>query len=185
MATVNNIFFKGVRGKLGNVVFFTRNGKTFMRMASEGGRKRKPTPQQNKITSKFSEAVKYARAVLETPELKKLYTARDYKSRGVYQLAFRDAFHAPEVSAINIERYHGLAGDEVPICATDNFKVKSVLVTIIDAEGNVLEQGEAVESFGISWLYESTIDNAAPKGCTVRATARDLPGNEGSLELVI
>ena len=185
MAIVNNFFFKGVRGKLGNIVFYERNGKTYMRMASEGGRKKKSTPNQKRISEKFTWAAKYARDVLGNARLYAIYAARDYRSLGVYQLAFRDAFHAPEVRAINIEKYHGLAGDEIRICATDNFKVHSVLVTVVDVYGNVLEQGEAVESLGITWLYEAKIDNPVPKGCTVRVTARDLPGNEGSLELFI
>lgn len=98
----------------------------------------------------------------------------------------QDALRSPIVRSINTEQYHGLPEDEIFIHAVDDFMVKSVLVTIMDDDGNVIEQGEAVQSvLSFSWVYEARIENPYPRGCTIRVTAKDLPGNEGSLQSVI
>jgi hypothetical protein len=183
MATVDNIFFRGVRGKIGGVVFFGRNKKTFVRMAPSKPLNRKATPHQQRIAKKFSAATQYGKEVIKNPELKIIYAARDNKKRGVYQLAFRDAFKAPEVNGINAERYHGLPGDVICISAQDDFMVKSVLVTITDSLGNIIEQGEAVKTNGSIWLYEAKVPNPNLHRSVICATATDLPGNTTRLEI--
>lgn len=186
MAIVTNPFLQGARGKIGNMVFSTRNGKTRVRMTAQRRSNRPLTDAQRKVQDKFRAASDYAKYACGKAEVKALYDMHGREGKGAYHLAMRDALHTPIIRVIDTEKYHGLPGDEIYIQAVDDFKVKSVLVSIIDEDGNILEQGDAVELLpGLEWVYEAKVENTRPRGCAIRVTARDLPGNKGSLEVII
>jgi hypothetical protein len=88
-----------------------------------------------------------------------------------YNVALRDWFHAPEIHRL------GRYGAAVRIWATDDTQVTGVQVFVMDENGNVLEQGEAVQGRGDWWEY---IPSAAGK---IVVEARDLPGNRLKAEL--
>lgn len=52
---VTNSWLGELHGKIGNVIFYTRNGKTYARRATTPGKKRKKerTPQQRAVTGRF------------------------------------------------------------------------------------------------------------------------------------
>ncbi len=62
MARVTGIF-QGVRGKLGNVVFRTRNGKTFL-CKSPVFRKRKLTERQSTTRTKFAFTIAFVKSLM-------------------------------------------------------------------------------------------------------------------------
>ena len=51
---VTSNLMEGMRGKLGNLIFYTRNGKTYVKRAQVPGKKRKPrTERQRAVTTRF------------------------------------------------------------------------------------------------------------------------------------
>jgi hypothetical protein len=50
----------------------------------------------------------------------------------------------------------------------------------------LIEEGTAFENGdGLNWVYVAKAANDAVAGSTIIATATDLPGNEGCLEVVV
>ena len=78
--------------------------------------------------------------------------------------------------------YKGLPGDIITVNARDNFEVVKVQVAIYSPADVLIEGGFAVaNSDGISWNYVITQGNNEVSGSKIKATAFDMPGNQGSL----
>ena len=70
--------------------------------------------------------------------------------------------------------------------ATDDFRVTAVLVEIYDAAGTLHETGSATQNKnGLDWTYTTQLNNSLPAGSRIKATATDVTGNEGSLEMMM
>ena len=90
------------------------------------------------------------------------------------------------LKSINKDSYHGAVGDTITIDATYDFKVATVSISIHNAAGALVEQGDAVLPVDKpDWLYTATQANPALAGSKITATATDLPGNTGSLEVTL
>jgi hypothetical protein len=105
--------------------------------------------------------------------------ARD-KAVTAYGIAIADWFGAPRVLLINVDAWTGKPGQTIRVKARDNIRVASVSIVIRDAQGKVLETGEAIQSkAGNAWWKYTTKTrvnmNPYPR---VEATARDLAGNQ-------
>ncbi len=88
MAKGNNIITKGLAGSIGKqIVFRTRNGKTFASKYPDMS-KVKPSKEQLKYKSAFSEAVEFAQSVIRDPKKKAAYKVK--KGASVYHTAIRD-----------------------------------------------------------------------------------------------
>lgn len=100
-----------------------------------------------------------------------------------YNVAFTDWFEGPRLLQIDIDAWTGAAGETIRLKARDNVKVATVSVEIRDAEGNLLEAGEAVQSeTDRDWWHYTTRSRIPLKPFpSVEAIARDLPGNQDSL----
>ena len=93
-------------------------------------------------------------------------------------VAVADFFHAPDIDEIDVTNYRGAVGDTIRIRATDDFKVKQVHVTISNADGSLVEQGDAVQQANeIDWLYTATTANESTAGDRIVIRASDKPGN--------
>ena len=93
-------------------------------------------------------------------------------------MAVADFFHAPDIDEIDVTNYRGAVGDTIRIRATDDFKVKQVHVTISNADGSLVEQGDAVQQANeIDWLYTATTANESTAGDRIVIRASDKPGN--------
>ena len=90
--------------------------------------------------------------------------------KNAYNVAFADWFHPPVVHGI---RY---AADEFRVEVRDDVMVTHVRLTILDAEGNILEQGDAKLHYGPFWEYQPVSMGR------IRVEAWDLPGNVASHE---
>jgi len=75
-----------------------------------------------------------------------------------------------------IERRKGQIGVE----ATDNIGVVRVRVTVRDAQGQIIEEGEATRGRGNWWKFTP---QTAGRGASILAEAWDLPKNKASLVL--
>ncbi|MBN8688636.1 MAG: hypothetical protein J0M10_16580 [Chitinophagales bacterium] len=62
----------------------------------------------------------------------------------------------------------------------------AVLVEIYDAAGTLHETGSATQNKnGLDWTYTTQLNNSLPAGSRIKATATDVTGNEGSLEMMM
>lgn len=183
MAILKGIIAEGLSGKIGGVVFRRCKGKTVVAKAP-AKRKRPLSERELEIRRLFLEGVRYAKNVMTDPELKSAYEKVALPGQTAYNLALRDAGHAPEVLDIEAAEYSGIPGQVIIVEAVDDFTVKSLTVFITSASNKLIESGEAVLlPDGIHWLYTVQKRNQKVNGCSIKAIAADLPGNEGSLEI--
>jgi hypothetical protein len=102
-----------------------------------------------------------------------------------HYLAVYDWFSAPRILEINVDRWTGQSGQTILVKARDNVTVARVAVVILDAEGTVLETGEAAQSKPGSpwWIYTTQATTLMDPFPTVQAVAQDLPGNSTSFTI--
>lgn len=142
-----------------------------------------PTPDQEKVNSRFRQAIDYARWQMSIPEEKADYQSRvTEKIRSAHVVAMTDFLTAPVVEDISISQYKGVAGDIIRIVATDDFRVTKVLVSILAADGTELESGDAVQHPAKYWVYATTVANPQMPGTVIKVIAFDKPGNETAAE---
>ena len=115
--------------------------------------------------------------------MKKAYKALAGRGQSARNVAYKDAYFGPDVLGIITQGYIGSVGNIIVVIAQDNFKVKAVKVSIRDPANELIEEGDATANpDGVSWLYIATKNNANVPGSTIKATAYDIPENEGSME---
>lgn len=71
--------------------------------------------------------------------------------------------------------------------AKDDFRVTEVSVSIRTAAGVLVEEGIAILNpiDRNEWVYTATQNNAELTGSIIQATARDMPGNKGTMEVTV
>ena len=183
----NNIVMKSTRGMFGKqVVFKEKAGEAYVSAPPKVDKNRKPTDSQSVVRKKFRISTAYANAVVKNADLKKEYAAKAKRGRSAHNVALQDAFNAPEILGIIRQGYQGRIGDIIVVQALDDFRVTGVQVAIYTMDNELVEQGAAVlDANGLNWIYTATEDHIALEGSTIKATAKDLPGNEGSLEVIL
>ena len=185
-ASRKNLFTDGASGSARNMTITQRkSGKQII--SSRRGASEKPlTEKQLAAKEKFMQAVTYAKSVMENPEKTALYQAAVQPDQSAYALAVRDASRPPKVNAINTVEYTGQIGESIIVRATDDFKVALLRVFIYNPDGELLEKGDGVpQENNLDWTYTITQANANLTGTKIMATATDLPGNTGSLEITL
>ena len=70
-----SILYHGMSGRIGNLVFYQKNGNTFVRPRPSKS-KNPPTPARLRKQEKFKRAHAFAHNVINDPELKAVYDAR-------------------------------------------------------------------------------------------------------------
>ncbi len=130
----------------------------------------------------FGKAMGYAKEALADPVVREAYARAAEKKEGpsAFNAAVADYFKPPTVEAIDVARYTGDAGDPIGIEAHDDVDVMSVRVVIRQADGTVLEQGDAAVA-NRKWSYTATTMLPAGAAVTIEATATDRPNHTGSL----
>jgi hypothetical protein len=148
---------------------------------------RVPTMAQKKQLHRFSAAALYAREAVGNAELEKMYKSKGTYGRSAFNRAFTDFLKPPEVRRIDTTRYTGAPGSVIGIKAMDDFHIKTVEVSIFDAEGNLIEKDKATLDpvFRIKWMYTSTRQIENLQGCKIKAFATDLAGNIGEKEITL
>jgi hypothetical protein len=188
MAHSNSLVTGKLSGSLGKeLVFREWEGKT---VVAKTPKKRKggPTPPQAKTQVNFLLASRYARAVVRSPDKGKAaaYAAVLKPRQNVYSRAMEDFLSPPVVISIDTRKYKGTVGNTIVVRAMDDFRVVSVRVEIYAANGTLLEEGNAEPiSNDIDFSYTATQANPALAGSTIKAIATDVPGNEGTLEVIL
>lgn len=176
IVTVHSFCF-GFRGRFGDLVYRKVGDST---IATPRPRKaRFTTDAQTATRSKFQLASKYAKTQMDNAVIKELYRkAVDKKNRSPYLVAISDYMIRPVIHMINTSAYTGRVNQRILIDASDNFKVASVKIRIVDESGEVIEQGVADEHnlHRNEWIYITTANNSTGKGNIV-VEVRDLAGN--------
>jgi hypothetical protein len=161
----------------------TVNGK--LQFIPRRGSPKKWSGLQKQNRNKFEEAAAFANRVQDDPELSKRYQARTTKKKhSAYHVAFTDFLKPPKIHEIEANYYRGKIGDKISVRAYDDFKVVAVHITITDAQGRLIEEGDAHQNdLFTRWIYKATVANPKRGGTVVNATAFDLPGNKGMKEV--
>jgi hypothetical protein len=156
-------FLTGVSGKLGDAVFRQMKDGTTIITKKPDFSNRQFSQDQLSHQDLVKLAAAYGKvASKENP----IYAQKaEGTKKNAFNVAFADWFHPPVVHGI---RY---AADEFRIEVRDDVMVTRVRLTILDAEGNILEQGDATLQYGPFWEYRP-----ASMG-RIRVEAWDLPGN--------
>ncbi len=189
MASSNNSVITGkFRGTLGKeLVFREWEGKTVVAKAPKR-RLGAGTPGQEETKENFLLASRYAKAVLKGQDqgIKDAYTAALRPRQNLYSRAMEDFLSPPVVKIVDTSNYTGVTGSQIQIRAVDDFRVTGLQVEIHSANGSLLEKGNAVQSTnGVDWTYTATQANNPLTGSKVKATATDVPGNKGTLEVTL
>ena len=170
---------KGLRGKIGNLIFrqlpdgttVMSQGQSKMNSRQKRRANEKRSERQKEHNNRFQEATFYARPAAKTEPLYAELAAVT-PTWTAYNHALHDWFHAPQIGCLAQEDGYIL------VAASDDVLVTRVQIKILDDEGRVLEAGEAVHKEGDWWEFVSPA-----VGTTVIAEARDLPGNVTKLVL--
>jgi hypothetical protein len=189
MANSNNSIitgrFKGMLNK--EVVFRDWAGLTVVAKAPRSP-KGEPTNAQLDTRERFLVASKYGRAVKNNPDqtLAEAYAKALRPRQNVYSRAVEDCLSAPKVRNINLRAYTGAVGNAILVNAVDDFRVVTVQVYIYSPNGSLLETGFAeADDLNSNWMYITTAVNNVVPGTRVLAIATDVPGNEGTLEVLM
>ena len=137
---------EGFRGRIGSLIFRQLpDGSTIVTMAppkktrkEKKKSKLKRSPRQKAHNDRFGEASAYAKASQNHPIYVELAAVTSMNT--AYNFALKDWCHAPEIH--RIERREGC----ILVEATDNVMVTKVQVKVLDEEGQVLEEGEAIRT---------------------------------------
>jgi hypothetical protein len=180
----DNILTRGFSGTISKLLTFRqRAGRTFVGKSRRAG-SGLFTDKVAAVRLRFLASIVYAKRAIKDPATKAMYYAARQDGQTAYNVAFADAFLAPKVNSIDTGNYHGAAGDTILVNATDDFKVTGVAVSIHNAAGDLVEEGDAVMDINeTDWLYTAKQANAALAGSTVTAVAKDLPGNSTSFSV--
>jgi hypothetical protein len=178
----NNLIMQNITGMIGKqIVFKNRKGKVYACAAPTFDKNRKPTKGQLAARENFKRKSEYAKYAIRDIDVKTAYLAVAKPGQNAYNIAVRDAGIPPTITSIITRGYKGTVGNIIIVQAMDDFKVASVKVSIRNAENKIIEEGKAIAD-GINWIYEVTKNILGTK---IIATASDLPGNTGSLEVML
>ncbi|AEW03339.1 hypothetical protein A4D02_04795 [Niastella koreensis] len=186
----DNLLVRGASGNVGKQFVYRKRGKdTFITRMPETNKNAKPTEQQEKVREQFLAASGYATSAIADPKIKAQYQKKAKAKSGItaYNVAFRDFLKAPVVKKTGTEKYNGTTGSQIVITAIDDFRVIEVTVSIKTAAGVLVEEGSAILNplHRDEWIYTATQNNAALTGSVILATAKDLPGNKGTMETTL
>jgi len=176
----------GVSGMLGNVVVYRQfRGKTLMCNRPE--KRSVMTPHQQKMKSRFLDAVAFAKRQIADPVTKALYQpGADSKFTSAYAAALADYLKRPVIEEVDTSTYHGNEGDVIIVKASDVARTLIVAVSIFGIDGRVIEQGDAWPNvFTLDYVFRSTKMNSAVKGSKISVTVTDRPGNMVVKEIVV
>jgi len=178
MAIARNLILDGVSGKIGDtLVISQRGGKTIISQA-RGKRRREASEAQKAHMMLFQQATIYGRSQMVDEAAKADYADRAGGMKSAYNVAVADFFHAPDIDEIDLSGYSGSIGDPIRVRAIDDFKVVEVFVRILNADGSLVEEGNAVQSDNLlDWIYSATAVNETLEGDKIIVRASDKPGN--------
>lgn len=180
-----NIITKGFRGKYNDDLVFRKvDNKTIFSRRSVS--RKPPTAAQLEANRMFNRASHYASAAIAHPQrgldYKVMAEQQGYKS--AYVAALTDYLTLPEITSVFADEYHGVVGELITITAKVPFKIIDMSVSVMSADGAVIESGKAVPN-AAKWRYVMTVANPQVKGSKLVIVAHDRQGKISTLEQVL
>lgn len=181
----DNLLTKGFSGKIGDEIVFRQVGNRTL-FAKRPRKRTSLTANQEVQQSRFRDAVFYAKTVLLDAAMKTMYEnlAKQFNLRSAYNAAVTDFLKEPKVAFVYTDNYKGEVGNVLFITTVDDFKIKTLTVTLMRADNSIIETGEAIAEQG-QWKYVTTQVNAAIAGTKLTILAKDRPGKETTFEKVM
>jgi hypothetical protein len=181
----NNVATRGFSGKLGeDIVFRQVDGKTTFakRTLSNAA----PSERQTEVRNRFTEAALMASAQLENPELYTEYKliSKQQGFKTAYMAAVSDILTLPEIGGLFTLAYKGKVGNLITMKSRIPYKIKSIDVRILAADGTLLESGPAL-AHESKWRYVATVENPQVAGSRLVLVARDRLDKEVTVEVVL
>jgi hypothetical protein len=182
-----NDLTEGMSGKFGKkIVFRVVQGVTVAtrRSTAERGKTEKQVAQRER----FQRASQYAKAKMADPVAKAVYKqlAGNGPFANAFAAAVKDYLVPPKVLDVKVSEFTGAAGSTIPIAISDNFKTIKLKVTLMGADGIVVESGEASYKQGdVEWKYITVQALPLLAGAKIVVTAIDRPGNETTFEKLL
>ena len=176
----------GASGMLGNVVVYRQfRGQTLLCNRPE--KPRCITPHQQRMKARFLEAVAFAKRQIADPVTKALYQPdADSKFTSAYAAALADYLKRPVIDDVDVSGYKGKEGDAIIVKASDIANTLTVMVSVRDKNGVVIEQGEASPAIRKPvYVFRSSKQKDSIKGCTICVNVKDRPGNSVWREIVL
>jgi hypothetical protein len=161
-----NQLLEVIRGGIGKMVIRQRPDGTLILSGAPAYRKGKGSAKQKHHRQRVKEAARYAKWADNIYPIYAELAKKSDKWLSPYNIAFSDWFEAPVIH--RMERRDGC----ILVEASDNVMVEKVQVTVFDADGTILERGEAARSQENWWEFATHI-----QGKKVVAEARDLAEN--------
>ncbi len=184
--TKSNAITKNYRGKFGDqVVFRNRFGHSVMAIPPK---RPKTAPTENQVAArrKFLLASRYAKNILQDPDMLAAYMARSHDGLSPYILAVTDWLNPPFVDQVDASGYHGNPGDRIGVVAGDDFELTAVTLKIVDADGALLEEGPCVFNLITgNHDFTATVEVSTLAGATIIAKATDTPGHTAELSVTL
>ena len=134
-------------------------------------------PARRQALQELAAASEYAWIQLTDPAMRAEYESNNRTKKSADARAVDDFRHAPEIRSVNLEQYTGRAGEAITLHVIDDFKVAGVRLELLDANGTIIEQGEAREQSHTRWCYHTKLAVAPFGRLTLVITAYDIPGN--------
>lgn len=174
----NNIFIRNLSGTIGKRMnVYDLNGQTVVREAKKKGNT-KFTEAQIALQDKFSDAVCFAKDVLEDPDLRFYYQSLAQSGQNAYNMAMKDAMGFPELTEVDYKAYDGNPGDKILIRSRGIFRICEIHVAIFNEAGMLIEEGYATEErTPMVWVYRATKELNS-NNAKVIVTAENIPGNK-------
>jgi hypothetical protein len=172
-----NVVTHGLSGKVGDLLLFRQvGGKTVVSKMPQPSKTE--SEKQKAQRKRFQRAIFYAKQTLADPDTKEIYEAGTKKGRRPFRVAVADFLNAPNIEHIDLSGYSGQTGDLIRIEVSDDFTVQTVTVSISNADGSLVEEGNAVpDTTGFQWTYIATQNNDNLQGDKIVVSISDLPGN--------
>ncbi|MGC3943754.1 MAG: hypothetical protein QM762_04300 [Chryseolinea sp.] len=181
----NNPILKGVSGTLGkNIVI--KQWRNRVVIANRPKKRERSTEKQLDQQHRFKDATTYAKNVNANPQSKALYEKGINDNKfSAYAVALSDHLNPPQIKDINVLMYTGEPGELIRVRAFDDFKVKSVTITIM-RDDVIIEKGNA-EPRGKKglWRMTTSVRNASAPGTVFTVVAEDYAGNTARKSVAI
>lgn len=158
-----NIVMSGLSGSLGpdHYARITRDGRTIISVKPDFSNRQFSEGQLSHQT-RMQQAAAYAKAAKGNP----IYIKKaEGTAKNAYNVALGDWFKPPVIDRIQWQE------GKVRVSAHDDVMVTRVTVTILGAEGQCLENGDAALVMGVRWEYQPSNHGR------IHIEAWDLAGN--------
>ena len=169
-----NIFVRGARGRVGNLIYRIRYGIQEL-YAMPRKSKKKPSPAQKAQRLLMKMANGFAKQLKTNEQMRLFYEemARKRHFTNAYHAAISHCLTNPKLLRVDFSDYLAQAGDRIVFKPTAWDKVESVKVMIKDARGEVIEGGWAQTDGSGWWTYLVQTSHAEAPGATVVFEIRD------------